>query len=359
MLIVTVVGARPAFIKMALVSRELKKYFNEIIVHTGQHYDYEMDKIFFEELKIPKPGYYLSVSSGSHGYQTAEMLKEIEKVLLKEMPALVLIYGDTNSTLAGALAASKLHIKIGHIEAGMRSFDRSMPEEINRVLVDHCSDFHFCSTKTAVENLKREGVTDEVYLTGDVTVDSLLENKDIAESQSTILNDLNLKSKEYIVATIHRAGNTDNRENLKNIVEAIVEAKVPVVFPVHPRTEKLLKKGGLYSRLDLNTLIKLTKPLGFLDFLKLMNHAKKVLTDSGGIQKEAYILKIPCITVRENTEWVETIEDGWNKLVGTDQEKIIWAVKEFQPSAEVYKERFGNGDASKRIAEIIRERLQC
>lgn len=345
--IATVVGARPQFIKMAPVSKELRKTFDEIIIHTGQHYDYEMNKIFFDELNIPEPDYHLGVGSGSHGYQTGEMLKRIEEVLMKEKPDFVLTYGDTNSTLAGALAGAKLRIKVGHVEAGMRSVDKSMPEEINRVLVDHCSDLLFCSTRTAVANLKQEGIINGVYLTGDVMVDSLLSNKEIAESKSEILNDLDLKNRGYLVATIHRAGNTDKKKNLKNIVDAFSEVKEMIIFPVHPRTEEFLKKYGLYDKLKAS--VKLIKPLGYLDFLKLINHAKKIITDSGGIQKEAYILKVPCITLRENTEWVETVEDGWNVLVGVDKEKIVRMITEFEPLFKTHKDRFGSGDASRKI----------
>jgi UDP-GlcNAc3NAcA epimerase len=220
------------------------------LIHTGQHYDYEMNKIFFEELHIPEPDYCLGVGSGLHGYQTGEMLRKIEEVFINEKPDLVLTYGDTNSTLAGALAASKLGIKSAHVESGLRSFDRSMPEEINRTLTDHCSDILFCPTQNAVDNLRREGITENVYLTGDVMVDSLLFNKEIAEAQSSVLSNLNLKSKDYLVATIHRASNTDTRENLQNIVEAFQELDENIVFPVHPRTEKLLKNYGLYDGLN-------------------------------------------------------------------------------------------------------------
>ena len=347
MKIATVVGVRPQFIKMAPVSKELRKHFDEIVIHTGQHYDYEMNKVFFDELNIPEPDYHLGVGSGSHGYQTGEMLKRIEEVLMEEKPDFVSTYGDTNSTLAGALAGAKLHIKVGHVEAGMRSFDKSMPEEINRVLVDHCSDLLFCSTKTAVENLRREGITDGVYLTGDVMVDSLLYNKEIAECKSAILNDLDLKSIEYLVATVHRASNTDNKENLKNMVDAFLEVDKTIIFPMHPRTEKFLKEYGLYDKLKES--VKLIKPLGYLDFLKLMNHAKKIITDSGGIQKEAYILKVPCITLRENTEWVETVEDGWNVLAGANKKRIIKMVTNFEPLFKTHKDRFGSGNASREI----------
>ena len=307
MRIASIVGVRPQFIKASVVSRELRKRHEEILIHTGQHYDYEMNQVFFEELGVPEPDYYLGVGSGSHGFQTGEMLKKIEEVLVNEKSDLVLTYGDTNSTLAGALAASKLHIKTAHVESGLRSFDRSMPEEINRILIDHCSDILFCPTKNAVENLKNEGIKENVYLTGDVMVDSLLYNRETAE-KSTILTDLGLRSKGYIVATIHRASNTDNKENLQNIVEALSELNETIVFPLHPRTENLLKEYGLYNKLKSSVI--LTQPLGFFEFIKLMGHAKMILTDSGGVQKEAYVLKVPCITLRENTEWVETVEEG-------------------------------------------------
>ncbi|WP_229387277.1 UDP-N-acetylglucosamine 2-epimerase (non-hydrolyzing) [Methanosarcina sp. DH2] len=310
MKIASIVGVRPQFVKASVVSRELRKKHEEILIHTGQHYDYEMNQVFFEELGIPEPNYYLEVGSGSHGFQTGEMLKRIEEILISEKPDLVLTYGDTNSTLAGALAASKIGVKSAHVESGLRSFDRSMPEEINRILTDHCSDILFCPTQNAVDNLKREGITENVFLTGDVMVDSLLFNKEIAEAKSSILNDLEIESKDYFVATIHRASNTDNKGNLQNIVEAFQELDSNIIFPVHPRTEKLLKNYGLYDRL--NSSVTLIEPLGFFDFIKLMSHAKVILTDSGGVQKEAYVLQVPCITLRENTEWIETIEDGWN-----------------------------------------------
>lgn len=351
MKIASVVGVRPQFVKASVVSRELRKSNKECLIHTGQHYDYEMNKIFFEELGIPEPDYYLGVGSGSHGQQTGEMLRKLEEVLMVEKPDLVLTYGDTNSTLAGALAASKLGIKNAHIESGLRSFDKSMPEEINRILTDHCSDILFCPTQNAVNNLEEEGITKNVYLTGDVMVDSLLLNKEIAEAKSSLLNDLNLKTRDYIVVTIHRASNTDNFENLRNIIEALRELNENIIFPIHPRTEKLLKNYNLYDSLP--SSITLVKPLGFLDFIKLMNHAKMILTDSGGVQKEAYILKVPCVTLRENTEWIETIKDGWNVLVGSNKERIIKTVNGFMPSVQEHCNRFGDGSASNRIVAAI------
>lgn len=350
MKIASIVGARPNFIKCAPLSRELRKDHDEIIVHTGQHYDYEMNKLFFDELNIPEPDYHLGVGSGSHGEQTGEMLKSTEEVLIKEAPDLVLVFGDTNSTLAGALAASKEHIKVGHIEAGLRSFDRRMPEEINRVLTDHCSDLLFCPTKTAVENLKREGITKGVHLTGDVMVDALQENIKIAELKSKILDEVDLNPKEYCLATVHRAENTDDFNRLKNIKDAFCEIE-NLVFPCHPRTEKYLKQFDLWDKLTRK--VKVIKPVGYLDMLVLEKNAKKIFTDSGGIQKEAYIFKVPCITLRENTEWVETVEDGWNVLVGADNNAIVKMANEFEPEEE-QRNVFGDGKASERIKECMK-----
>jgi UDP-N-acetylglucosamine 2-epimerase len=352
MKIVSVIGARPQFIKCAPLSRELRKSHQEIIIHTGQHYDYELNKIFFDELGIPAPDYNLEVGSGTHGTQTGDMLKKIESILMTEKPHMVLVYGDTNSTLAGALAAVKLQINIAHVEAGLRSFDKSMPEEVNRILTDHCSDFLFCPTQTSVDNLKQENISAGVYLTGDVMVDALTDNKEAAE-RSTILEQLGLKSKQYLLVTIHRQSNTDSEPNLKSIVNACLGISETIVFPIHPRTEKYLKTYGLYERLA--EKVKITRPLGYLDFLKLENHAKRILTDSGGVQKEAYILKVPCVTLRENTEWVETVNDGWNILVGIDKEKLTRMAMEFQP-VHPHSNLFGQGACSK-IGRIIRE--QC
>jgi len=350
MKIASIVGARPQFIKASPVSKELRKVYHEILIHTGQHYDFELSQLFFDELGIPEPAYNLDVGSFTQGEQTGRMLMEIEKVLLKEKPDFVLVYGDTNSTLAGALASAKLHIPTGHVEAGLRSYDKSMPEEINRVLTDHCSDLLFSPTKTAVNNLKKEGIEKGVYLTGDVMVDALVYNKEIAEEKSNIIDKLSLTSKQYLVATIHRASNTDNENNLENIVDAFCKVDETVVFPAHPRTVKKLKEYGSYEKLYKH--VKLIKPLGYLSFLKIMNHAKKIMTDSGGVQKEAYILKVPCLTLRENTEWVETVEDVWNVLVGSDREKIIKAVKGFEAN-RVQRNVFGDGKASEKIVEVI------
>lgn len=371
MKIVTIVGARPQFIKCAPVSRALRREHEEILVHTGQHYDANMSDVFFTELSIPAPDYHLGIGSGSQGEQTGRMLAAIEEVLIREQPDMVLVYGDTNSTLAGALAAVKLHIPVAHVEAGLRSFDRSMPEEVNRIVTDHVSDLLFCPTQTAVDNLAAEGITTGVHLVGDVMVDALLYNTEIAERSSTVREVLGLAEGAYAVATVHRASNTDSKEHLQSIVEAFGEIgnlrnargidgagdaagagnHLTIVFPVHPRTVKYLKEYGLYDHLPKN--IRLVDPLPYLDMLHLMKHAKMILTDSGGVQKEAYILKVPCVTLRENTEWVETLEDGWNVLVGADRERIVAMARRPVPDAAQQVDVFGDGRSAVEICEIL------
>jgi UDP-GlcNAc3NAcA epimerase len=350
MKILTVVGARPQFIKLAPLSKILRENgINEIIVHTGQHYDENMNDLFFKELEIPEPDYNLGIGSGNHGEQTGRMLIEIEKIILKEKPDLVIVYGDTNSTLAGALAASKLHIKLAHVEAGLRSFNKRMPEEINRVLTDHVSDILFCPTQTAVENLKNEGITKGVYLVGDVMFDALLYFSKISDMKSNILERLNIKPKEYYLATIHRAENTDNYERLKNILTAFSKMDEIVVFPIHPRTRKMINYYGLDDLLE-NNNVKVIDPVGYLDMLKLEKNAKAILTDSGGVQKEAFWLKVPCITLRDETEWVETVNLGWNRIVGSDVKKILEAVRDLKFGSDV---NFDNDFSAKKMYEII------
>ena len=351
MKIISIIGARPQFIKCAPLSRAIRREHEEIFIHTGQHYDAGMSDVFFNELNIPRPDYNLGIGSGTHGEQTGRMLIEIENILIQEQPDLVLTYGDTNSTLAGALAASKLQINIAHVEAGLRSFDRTMPEEINRVLTDHISNLLFCPTGTAVTNLKKEGVIDGVYCVGDVMMDALEYNRKIAEDKSTILDDMELTPKDFMVTTVHRPANTDSKKNLSFIVQAFCSAAgQTIVFPVHPRTERYLKEYGLWDELCQH--VKVTPPVGYLDMLKLMANSSKILTDSGGIQKEAYLLGVPCVTMRENTEWVETVEDGWNVLVGADYVKIVDAIKGFEGAGE-RGDVFGRGDASERVCEVL------
>ena len=352
MKIVSIVGARPQFIKAVLVSRELRKGHKEVLVHTGQHYDIELSKIFFDELGIPKPNYNLEVGSDTHAGQTGKMMISIEDTLVAEKPDLVLVYGDTNSTLAGALAAVKLHIPVAHVEAGPRLFDKSIPEEINRVLTDHVSSFLFAPTQTTVDNLRREGISNGVYLTGDVMLDSFLQFSEIANRSSRVLHELGLGKGEYLLATVHRARNTEVEENLKNIVTAFCGIDEKIVFPVHPRTVKYLRQYRLYSQLKNASNMILVSPVGYLDSIVLTQNAKKVLTDSGGLQKEAYFSRVPCITLYEATGWPETVEDGWNTLVTSSTEKIIEAIRHFEPRGKQRKV-FGDGKAAERIVDII------
>jgi len=352
MKIASVVGARPQFIKAAMVSRELRKIDNlkEVIVHTGQHYDDNMSRVFFEELMIPAPDYDLGVGSGTQGEQTAEILKRLERVLLTEEPDLVLVYGDTNSTLAGALAAAKLRIPVGHVEAGLRSYNRQMPEEINRVMSDHVSDYLFCPTQTAVANLASEGVTAGVYKVGDVMYDAALFYSDIADNRSRVLERLNVAAKTYYLATVHRAENTDELPRLASIFQALTILEELVIIPLHPRTRKVIENSGLV----LSGGLKIIQPLSYLDMMSLERNAKLILTDSGGVQKEAYFFRVPCITLRNETEWPETVESGWNRIAGTRVESILEAITTPRCKSEGAPDNyFGTGDASKKICGII------
>ncbi len=349
MKIVSIVGARPQFIKLAPLSVELRKLgIEEIILHTGQHYDDNMNEIFFKELEIPEPNYNLGVGSGSHGEQTGRMLIEIEKILIKEKPDLVIVYGDTNSTLAGALAAKKLHMFLAHVEAGLRSFNKKMPEEINRIVADHLSDILFCPTETAVENLRKEGILKGVYLVGDIMFDALEHFVKISQRKSRILEILNLKPKDYYLLTIHRAENTDNIERLKSILSALGESRKNIIFPIHPRTKNRIKELGLENYLSSN--IKTIEPVGYLDMLELERNAYAILTDSGGVQKEAFWLKVPCITLRDETEWIETVRYGWNTLVGADKNKILEALDNIKKGEDI---NFEKNYAAPKICEIL------
>jgi UDP-N-acetylglucosamine 2-epimerase len=327
MKICSIVGARPQFVKLAPLERRFEDHCQHLVVHTGQHYDYEMSQLFFKGLHLPEPDYNLAVGSCSHGHQTGEMLQKCEEVLVFESPDLVLVYGDTNSTLAGALATSKLNLKLGHIEAGMRSYRKDTPEEINRLLTDHLSDLLFCPTETSVGNLHREGIEKGVHLVGDVMLEALEEHISIARLSSKISEKLGLKPKDYLVLTVHRAENTDNAQNLASIVKAVSQLSQKVVFPMHPRTEKMLRQFGLDEKLSTQTHLILSPPISYPDMLVLTESARAVLTDSGGLQKEACYLQTPCITLRTETEWVETVEAGANVLVGTEVGGILEAVE--------------------------------
>ncbi len=327
--IVSVVGARPQFIKLSPLSKVLREEFNEIIMHTGQHFDSNMSKVFFDELNIPHPDYNLGVGSGTHGQQTAQMLLKLEECLINERPDLVVVFGDTNSTLAGVLASTKLNIETVHIEAGLRSFNREMPEELNRIASDHLSDYLFAPTETAITNLKKEGLSEKAFFTGDIMVDSVLSNVGLAIKKSDIISRLALRPYEYYLVTLHRPYNVDDQGSLKNILLELGKLGAKVVFPVHPRTREIIQRNSL----QVSENIKLIDPQGYLDFLNLQNYSAKIITDSGGIQKEAYILNKPCVTLRSETEWVETVESGWNLLIkdaGTS--KFSEDIIEFHPS---------------------------
>ncbi|MGD1060634.1 MAG: UDP-N-acetylglucosamine 2-epimerase (non-hydrolyzing) [Methanomassiliicoccales archaeon] len=346
----TIVGARPQFIKCAPLSRAIRKTNEEILVHTGQHYDFEMSRIFFEELEIPEPDYNLNVGSGSHGAQTAKILSATEDVLLKEEPDMVIVFGDTNSTLAGSIAASKLHIPVSHVEAGLRSYDRTMPEEINRVLTDHASDLLFTPTRKAVSNLRKEGISVGVYNVGDVMVDAL-ESARGAIGKSTILERLGLHENEYAMMTVHRASNTDDPARLAAILKAMSDSGRKVVFPIHPRTRKAVETAGLETKLTGNIIA--IPPVGYVDSLRLMSGSDAVITDSGGMQKEAFLLKKRCITLRENTEWPETLRGGMNTLVGADEKRILAALNEKKRPGRTSGSPFGEPGAAERISIIL------
>jgi len=355
MKIVSVVGARPQFIKAAPVSKALRNAgHNEILVHTGQHYDYGMSQVFFDELNISEPDINLEVGSGSHGRQTGQMLMRIEEVLLREQPDWVLVYGDTNSTLAGALTAVKLRITLAHVEAGLRSFNREMPEEHNRVLTDHCSDLLLCPTQTAVDNMGNEGITTGAELVGDTMYDAVLQFSEVARERSSILKDFGLKSKKYLLATLHRPYNVDVPESLGEILRAFIEIDEPIVFAVHPRTQEKIQSLGNSLRAQLtNSKVRLIDPVGYLDMLLLEQNARIILTDSGGMQKEAYFFGVPCITLRPETEWVETVEAGWNMLIGSDWSLIVEQARTMEPPPESQRQVFGNGHASELIVHAL------
>ena len=355
MKLLTIIGARPQFVKASALSREIKKHpeLQEVIIHTGQHYDTNMSAIFFAEMEIPKPDYHLNIHGLSHGAMTGQMLEKIEAVLLTEKPDVVLVYGDTNSTIAGALAAKKLHIKVAHVEAGLRSFNMQMPEEINRILTDRISDWLFCPTDAAIQNLAKEGyenIDTNIVKVGDVMEDAAIYYAKKATEKSTILSQLDLHNKQFVLATIHRAENTDNTTNLKNIIEAFnsINTTTPVIVPLHPRTKKMMEQQRLVANF---TII---EPVGYFNMITLLQNCSLVITDSGGLQKEAFFFQKYCITTREQTEWLELIENGYNFIAGTDTNKIIALAKNtINKPFPAVKNLYGNGKACENICKTL------
>lgn len=356
--VVTIVGARPQFIKVLPLANDMQKVFDSKVIHTGQHYDYEMSQIFFSQLDIPEPDCNLNIGSGTHGVQTAEMIKRTEQALKKYKPALVLVFGDTNSTLAGALAAAKMNIPVAHVEAGMRSFRRSMPEEVNRVVSDHVSSVLLCSTENARKNLKKEGLKDRAFVTGDIMYDALKKVLPLCRENGKMLERLGLEKKKYHLLTLHRDYNTDNKKGLAFLLKKLGQLNEKIVFPVHPRTRKAIKSFGLWDVLKKQKNIMVLEPLGYVDFLTLQKNAKTILTDSGGVQKEAYLLKVPCITLRDETEWVETLKSNANILAGRYGSRLKKAVRRSGRGRRWDKDIFGNGNASKKILKILDSFLQ-
>ena len=357
--VVSVVGARPQFIKLAPVCREIRfAQIDHVIVHTGQHYDEAMSELFFRELGIPEPERNLGVGSGPHGVQTARMLEGLERALVEIRPDGCLVYGDTNSTLAAALAAAKLHVPVFHVEAGLRSHNRAMPEEINRIATDHISDVLLCPSARAVEELRTEGIVTGVHLVGDVMYDAVLHGSAAAGAASQVLDELGLAARGYFLATVHRPRNTDRADRLRQILEAFSDLPHAVVFPVHPRTRHALDRLG--GAVPGN--VRLVPPVGYLDMMQLLRHARALLTDSGGMQKEAFFLGTPCVTLREETEWVETIDAGWNRLVGASPEQIVSTVAEYElldwrARASAQPQPYGDGHAAGKIVEVVGEML--
>lgn len=348
MKVASVVGARPQFIKAAVVSRVLRERHTEILIHTGQHYDDNMSALFFDELGIPAPDVNLGIGSASHGEQTGLMLAQIEKVLLFKEPDWVLVYGDTNSTLAGALSGAKLGIRVAHVEAGLRSFNRRMPEEINRVLTDHISDLLLCPSQTAMGNLAREGITRGAHLVGDVMADALWFAVEAAGPRSQVMARLGITKGRYLLVTVHRAENTDDPARLSSILNALNSLSEPVIFPIHPRTRRAM----LQLEYAPAPHVRIIEPVGYLDMVTLEQHARLILTDSGGIQKEAYWLGVPCVTLRDETEWSETVQAGWNVIVGADASRIADAVEHLSPPDE-RPELYGDGKAAQRCVSLL------
>lgn len=373
--LLSIVGVRPQFVKAAMVCAAAERYnraqtgeerIQHQLLNTDQHYDSGMAEIFFEQLPLPRPDYSLGVGSGSHGAQTAAMLEKIEGVLLENRPDCVIVYGDTNSTLAGVLAASKLHIPVAHVESGLRSFNRRMPEEINRIAADHCADILLCPTQDAMKQLGREGIVKNVHFTGDVMLDAVQEFSAIAAERSTILSELGIEPKRYVLVTIHRAENTDSPERMQNLVETLCRLDRPTVLAMHPRLRAKLEQEPAYrqlgERLRTAAHLQITTPLSYLNMLHLEAQARLIMTDSGGVQKEAYFVATPCLTLRDETEWTETLAGGWNLVAGTSPEKILamansmWSGNGASPAGRPSLSAFGDGRAADRIIAILTEK---
>jgi len=347
--ILTVIGARPQFIKAGPVSAALAGLATEVVVNTDQHYDPEMSDVFFRELGLRPADYSLDVGSGSHGVQTGEMLKRLEPVMLEEKPDVVMVYGDTNSTLAGALTAAKLRLPIAHVEAGLRSFNRAMPEEVNRIVTDHLSTLLFTPAASSENQLRQEGITRGVHVTGDVMYDAVLHYAPLAAQASRYPQSLGLEPKRFYLCTVHRAENTDDPVKLRSIIEALSAVPLPVILPLHPRTRKKLNEITVPATRNVHIL----EPVGYLDMLQLLQSSATVITDSGGLQKEAYYLGVPCVTLRLETEWTETVDAGWNELVGCDEKLILAAVAAAQQPPQSRPKLYGDGQAAPRIARIL------
>ena len=356
MRILTVIGNRPQFVKAAAVAQPLRAEHEEVLVHTGQHHDDELSEIFFRELGVPKPERELGIAGGSNTSQTARMLAALDGLVDEIAPDLVLVYGDTNSTLAGALAGAQAQIPVAHVEAGMRSFDRAMPEEVNRVLTDHVSSLLLCSSSTAVANLERESAVGRVELVGDVMVDVALVFAARARERAGVLDDHGVSSGDFLLVTAHRAGTVDDPVRLARLVDLLLAMPAPIVFPLHPRTRARLDDAGLLEALATADGVHLTPPLGYLEFTALLVHARGVLTDSGGVQKEAYLARVPCVTMRSTTEWVETVDAGWNTLVDLDVKAARAALE--RPPPDDHPALYGDGDAGRRVAAALKLPLQ-
>lgn len=370
--LLSIVGVRPQFVKAAMVCAAADRYnsgrpkqeqIKHLLLNTGQHYDYDMADVFFQQLPLPQPDYSLGIGSGSHGAQTAAMLEKIESVLLTDRPDCVIVYGDTNSTLAGALAAAKLQIPVAHVESGLRSFNRNMPEEINRIVADHLSSLLLCPTRAAIEQLQQEGITENVYFTGDVMLDAVHIFAAVARKRSTALQDLGVSVKNFILVTIHRAENTDSLERTGELVETLCGLERPTVFAMHPRLRSKLEREPAYQplgeRLHRASHIKISQPFSYMDMLHLESSAQLIMTDSGGVQKEAYFVSTPCLTLRDETEWIETLKDGWNQVVGTSPAKILplvkslWSQNGASPTGWPSLSAFGDGRAADNIIQVL------